>query len=156
MPAYNPYGNAWTPNGPTWNQPQYPIQQVTPYTTQSTYSGTGSYLYNRQPRNNMPRVAGPESAKAFPMNPGDEIVVFDANDPVFYFLSADDSGFKQMKTFEFHEKAPDVLDVQPQISEAAIPDHLVTKDDFEGLQKQVQAFATDLSEVKKMIEGLVS
>ena len=155
MPGFNPYqGGAWTPNGPLQNQYfnpyQYPQQSAVP-----TYSGTGSHLYGRQPRNNMPRVSGPESAKAYPMNPGDEIVVFDANEPVFYFLSADDSGFKQMKTFEFQEKAPDVLDVQPQTGMADLPD-LVTKDDFDDLKKQVATFSSNLSELKEMLEGLVS
>jgi hypothetical protein len=158
MAGYNPYaGGAWTPNG-TLTLPQYQGPGYFPqYPTQvaPTYSGTGSHLYGRQPRNNMPRVSGPESAKAYPMNPGDEIVVFDANEPVFYFLSADDSGFKQMKTFEFNEKAPDVLDVQPQVNTMEIPD-LVTKGDFDGLKKQVEAFSSDLSELKEMIEGLVS
>ena len=163
MAGFNPYaGGAWTPNG-TMTLPQYQSPGYFPqYPTQvvPTYSGTGSHLYGRQPRNNMPRVSGPESAKAYPMNPGDEIVVFDANEfdanePVFYFLSADDSGFKQMKTFEFNEKAPDVLDVQPQASAMDLPD-LVTKEDFDGLKKQVETFSSNLSELKEMLEGLVS
>ena len=154
MAGFNPYaGGAWTPNGPTWAQPQYPVPQASPYTP--TYSGTGSHLFSRQPRNNMPRVSGPESAKAFPMNPGDEIVVFDANDPVFYFLSADDSGFKQMKTFEFTEKAPDVLEVKPQLEELESAG-FATKDDVDSLKETVSTLCTDLAEVRKMLEGLVS
>lgn len=152
MAGFNPYNSgAWTPGGPLQQQYfspyQYPQQSMPPG---YTYSGTGSHLQSG-PRSNILRVTGPESAKAYPMSPGDKVVLFDENEAVFYHLSADDSGFKSMRTFEFSEKAPDVIEVPPQTDAVESPD-LATKEDLGSIEKEI-------SEIKKMLkefEGLVS
>lgn len=148
MSGINPYaGGTWAPQY-TWT-PQY-SPYVTPQPAPS-YTGTGgarSMPTAQQSVNNLLRVTGPESAKAYSIPPNSSVVLFDANDPVFYLKSTDDSGFATLRTFEFTERAPDVLDVKaevPAIDTAAF----ASKEDFQALDEKIENIAD-------LLKGLVS
>jgi hypothetical protein len=125
--------NGWMPNNNNWqwNQPYQQQQQ----------------LNNRNSINNIFRVTGPESAKAYPLCRDSSVVLFDADNPVFYLKTTDDGGFPlPLRTFSFEEiKTPEVQPVVEQIDTS----NFVTKDDLEGLQNNI-------SELKNMLEGLVN
>ncbi len=125
--------NGWMPNNNNWqwNQPYQQQQQ----------------LNNRNSINNIFRVTGPESAKAYPLGRDSSVVLFDADNPVFYLKTTDDGGFPlPLRTFSFEEiKTPEVQPVVEQIDTS----NFVTKDDLEGLQNNI-------SELKNMLEGLVN
>lgn len=130
------YNNTWMPNywsgGWTWNMPyQQPNNQ-------------GNNIQQQQPINNLLRVTGPESAKAYSIPPNSNVVLFDADNPIFYLKSTDDSGFANLRTFKFEEQK--VIEVQPQVEQNS---NSVTKNDLEALEK-------DISELKEMLEGLVN
>lgn len=131
------YGNDWGtwPTGP-WT--------YTPTRTVPTYSGTGSHLQMQRPVNNVLRVTGPESAKAYQVPPNSDVILFDANDPVFYWKSTDDSGFGTLRVFDFTERKQ--VEVEP-VLEAANVD-FATRDDVEDLKKK-------LSDISKALEGLM-
>lgn len=141
MPGFNSYNQnttgTWQPQGaaPYYNPYQYPQQ-----TSMPGYLQQGA---RQQPQNNLLRVTGPESAKAYSLPPNSSVVLFDADNPIFYLKSTDDSGFATLRTFEFAEKAPEVVDVQA----------MTATDD---LRNEVDGMKTDISEIKKLLEGLVS
>ena len=99
----------------------------------------------QQPVSNILRVTGPESAKAYPVSPNSDVILFDGENPVFYWKSTDDSGFASIRTFTFEEQKQEVQPIIEQIDTS----NFVTKNDLEILEK-------DVSELKNMLEGLVS
>ena len=135
MPNSNSNWAHWAPMNNNYGNP-YTWQPNTQYPAPSTY------LHNQRPENNLIRVTGPESAKAYPVPPGSSVVLFDADNPIFYLLEKDDSGFPSLRTFEFSEKAP-VVEVQP----VPTPTN--------ELKEEVDGLKNDISEIKKLLEGLV-
>lgn len=136
MPAGQYYNNNnnWTPNNWTaawpWNQPYQPQNNI----------------QNQQPVDNILRVTGPESAKAYPLPKKSQVVLFDSDNPIFYVKATDDGGFpKPLRSFMFEEITPNQTASEPQ-TEAS---DLVTKDDLKELEN-------NLSELKAMLEGLVN
>ena len=135
MPTNYPQTN-WAPmnNQPTtW--PSNPYQ----------WSGGSGPSWNQQaqrkPYSNLLRAAGPESAKAFQMAPNDVVVLFDANNPTFYLVSSDDSGFKTMRTFDFQER------IQEDVEPPAVDD---------GMREEIDTLKSDVREIKELLKGLVS
>lgn len=144
---------AW-PNGtgmPSWvYRPEittpYPYQtQTNPYSVGPGYSQP----FMPRPQNNLLKVTGPESAKAYPIAPNSEVALFDAENPVFYVKTTDASGYPTLRTFKFEEVTPQVIDVQPS-AEVTQPDlsEFASKKDLVGLQ-------ADISEIKETLKGLM-
>ena len=129
MPPANNWYGGWHYNTPYQQQQQNSLQQ------------------QQQPVNNILRVTGPESAKAYSIPADSNVILFDANNPVFYLKTTDDGGFPHpLRTFKFEEiKAPDTSAPSEQIDTS----NFATKDDLEILQNNVL-------ELKEMLEGLVS
>lgn len=138
MPA-GQYNN-WMPNNWSgtwqWNQPYQP---------QMSYNNNNNNNI-QQPVSNILRVTGPESAKAYPVSPNSNVILFDGENPVFYWKSTDDSGFASIRTFTFEEQKQEK--VQPTV-EQIDTSKFITKNDLEALEK-------DVSELKEMLEGLVN
>ncbi len=102
--------------------------------------------YSPQQQNvtgNILKAAGPESAKAYPSNPGTDSVLFDANEPIFYFVSKDDSGFPTLRTFKFEEVFP-----EKQATQENSEDILKLKDELGSVKNEI-------SELKELLKGLV-
>ena len=140
--AMNQYN--WAPynNMPTTWQPntQYP-----PPSNVQGYVQDRSYR-PLQPINNVLRAMGPESAKAYPMGPNSNVVLFDAQEPTFYWVSTDDSAFKSMRIFDFKEReqASEVLPV----AEAMDTSGFATKDDIDAIR-------AELANISEALKGLV-
>ena len=49
-------------------------------------------------------VNGLESAKAYPTQPSQTVLLMDNNEDVFYIVESDASNFKTIKEYEFHER----------------------------------------------------
>lgn len=102
----------------------------------------------QQPVNNIIRVTGPESAKAYPLGERSSVILFDAENPIFYLKTTDDGGFPNpLRSFSF-EEIKTVENQQPAIEQTDAV-NFATKEDFETLEKNV-------SELKNMLEGLVN
>lgn len=142
MAGFNPYNNM------TWT-PQYTAQPYSYPQPGATYSGNGSHTRPPAPNtNNLIRVTGPESAKAYPLGPNSVVLLLDGNDPVFYIKTTDDGGFASMRTFDFTERVPEVVDVKGELSEIDTSG-FATKDDLETLNKKLDGIAD-------VLKGLVS
>lgn len=100
---------------------------------------------NQQPVNNLLRVTGPESAKAYSLPPNSNVVLFDAENPIFYWKSTDDSGFATLRTFIFEEQKA----VEPSTVEQMDTSNFATKDDLSILKDNIL-------EMKELLEGLVN
>lgn len=140
MPVGQYNNNGWMPPNNNWSngwQLNQLYQQQRPNNINN----------NQQPVNNILRVTGPESAKAYSIPADSSVVLFDANNPVFYLKTTDDGGFPHpLRTFSFEEiKVPETQ----QTVETMDMSNFVTKDDVEILR-------TDISEMKKILEGLVN
>lgn len=141
MPAY--YPPATTATTPYWGY--RPEMMGVPQTVPTSYSPT----FSQRPQNNLLRVTGPESAKAYPIPPNSEVALFDGENPVFYVKTTDASGYPTLRTFKFEEVAPQVIDVQPAAE--------VTQPDLSGYASKddVDALRSDISEIKEALKGLV-
>lgn len=76
---------------------------------------------------NVIRVTGIEGAKAFPVAPSSQVVLFDDNRDVFYFKSTDSGGYPTLQACSFallREDAPPV------------PDY-VTRAEFDELKEMI-------------------
>ena len=136
MAGFDPFspGNPWV-GYPTASPYQYP-------------QPTGMMQPHKPgPVNNLLRVTGPESAKAYSVPPNSSVVLFDANEAIFYLKSTDDSGFATLRTFEFSEKAPDVLDVPGKL-DAVDVSGFATKEDLESIEKK-------LADISESLKGLI-
>ena len=97
----------------------------------------------QKPENNIIRVTGPESAKAYPLGRDSAIVLFDAKNPIFYLKTTDDGGFPlPLRTFRFEE----IIEQPPEPIDTS---NFATKSDLEDLEKNI-------SELKNLLEGLVN
>ena len=136
-----PYNN-WTPNNNwnnnwnnnrVWNQPRPQFNNNINNVSQ-------------QPVDNILRVAGPESANAYPLPEKSNIVLFDANNPMFYWKTTDDNGYPYpLRAFKFEE----VKLSEPQSTNDTDTSMFATKEDLATLQNNV-------FEIKQMLEGLVN
>ena len=132
--------NNWMPNnwsnGWQWNQPQ--VNNIQPQINNV-----------QQPVNNILRVTGPESAKAYSIPAKSSVVLFDAENPIFYLKTTDDGGFPHpLRVFTFEElKTSETL--QPVNQEQFDVSNFATKEDLAMLE-------TNVNEIKEILEGLVN
>ena len=137
-----PYNN-WTPNNNwnnnwnnnrAWNQPR------------PQFNNNINNISQQQPVDNILRVAGPESANAYPLPEKSNIVLFDANNPMFYWKTTDDNGYPYpLRAFKFEE----VKINESQSTNDTDTSMFATKEDLATLQNNV-------FEIKQMLEGLVN
>ena len=134
-------------NWPNWkvNYPMATWQPNTQWPLPSNFTGYSQERFRQQqPFSNIVRVSGPESAKAYYMPPNSQGVMFDADEPIFYWKSTDDSGFPTLRTFKFEEVTP--VEVKGTVEEFA---------EKTPLEKDVEDLKTDILVIKEMLEGLV-
>ena len=144
MPV-GPYNNNWIPNNNwnnnNWNNNNRMWNQLRPQ-----FNNNMNNISQQQPVDNVLRVAGPESANAYPLPEKSNIVLFDANNPMFYWKTTDDNGYPYpLRAFKFEEVKLNEL----QATENTDTSTFATKDDLIALQNNV-------FEIKQMLEGLVN
>lgn len=102
--------------------------------------------------NNVLRVMGVESAKEFRVGPNSQVILMDADKPVFYLKRSDDSGYADVRAFEFKEipLQPEPIQTPSQVVEeqSTEPTLFATKDELSELRHEIKEF-------KKTIEDLV-
>ena len=49
-----------------------------------SFNNNNNMQQPQQPVSNILRVTGPESAKAYPVSPNSDVILFDGENPVFY------------------------------------------------------------------------
>lgn len=127
-------GWVYNPTRWTWNSPENAYKTV-PY----PYQFNQNFVHQQ---NNLIRVAGPESAKEYPLGPNSAVILMDAENPVFYLKTTDDGGFATLRMFDFEERVEKekVIDVSPEI--------YASKDDIEVLRKS-------LDDIKETLKGLM-
>ena len=108
-------------------QPRYQ-QPVQGYAQQLSQRGTNFF-----------RVSGFEGAKAFPMGPNEQAVLFDDNRDVFYFKSTDSGGYPTIQPCSYtllREDAP------------SAPDY-VTRAEFDELKEMIANGKQPVREAKQ-------
>lgn len=80
-------------------------------------------------------VQGEAGAKAYPVQPGHNIILMDSESDCFYIKSTDISGIPSpLRTFRYSEVTPNQQVKQPEINTA----QFVTRDEFEELKRMIQ------------------
>lgn len=106
---------------------------------QSLLAGmTGNNQNMTVPKRSVITVAGLNEARGFNLNPGESIVLIDANDDVFYIKECDEIGKSTTRSFKYEEV---------QLDEA--PAGAVSKKEFDKL-------SGDVKELKSMVKEFVN
>lgn len=137
---YNPTTNT----GP-WSNPYLTVPGNGTTTTTGPWSRTMPPLTRY---NNMLQVMGVDSAREFQIGPNSQVLLMDSNRPVFYVKKSDDSGYSEIKAYEFHEIPLDPMP-EPKAEENRKAEEAKTKPDPAYVTKK------DFDDFKKMIEELV-
>lgn len=127
--GYNPSFNTFT--NPSFTNNQYPPAYTAPMTQRS---------------NGMLWVQGEAGAKSFLVGAGQQVVLFDSEEPVFYVKSADMSGMPSMRKYTYTEnieKTPEKTDFSPEL------DKYLTKDEFYAEMAKFKDNTTDEKTTKK-------
>ena len=91
-----------------------------------------------QPKRSVITVAGLNEARGFNLNPGESIVLIDANDDFFYIKECDEIGKSTTKSFKYEEV---------QLEETPVGS--VSKKEFDKL-------SGDVKELKSMVKEFVN
>ena len=106
---------------------------------QSLLAGmTGNNQNMTVPKRSVITVAGLNEARGFNLNPGESIVLIDANDDVFYIKECDEIGKSTTRSFKYEEV---------QLEET--PAGTVSKKEFDKL-------SGDVKELKSMVKEFVN
>ena len=102
---------------------------MTPF---QSYPQAGGYGFPsfQQPQtilNQVQYVNGMESAKAYNLRPNESAILMDSNNPIFYHVQADASGYRTIKAYQFQE----VHENKPE-------DIYLTKKEFHDWISQIQ------------------
>ena len=110
----------------SYYQPQYPVQQ----TVQPT-----------QQNNGITWVQGENSAKSYPVAPGQSILLMDSEDSVFYIKSTDQSGMPSpLRIFDYTERK----------NNAAINNNIATQNEVDYISRsEFDAFKSEIQSVIK-------
>ena len=100
---------------------------------------TGTNLNNQttQPKRGVITVAGLSEARGFNLNPGESVVLIDANDDVFYIKECDEIGKATTRSFKYEEV---------ELEEKS---NAVSKKEFDKL-------SSDVKELKGMIKEIAN
>jgi hypothetical protein len=123
MAIYN-YGLPVNYQTPMVYQPQYPMQQTISNTpiTMNQSSGAGIIW-----------VQGEAGAKAYPVAPGNSVLLMDSESECFYIKSTDASGVPMpLRSFTYTE----VVQTQPQETKTDAS-QFVTREEFEELKRML-------------------
>lgn len=97
---------------------------------------TGNNLNNAaQPKRSVITVAGISEARSFNLNPGESIVLIDANDDVFYIKECDEIGKSTTRCFMYEE------------TELEETSGAVSKKEFDKLSGDVKELKTMIKEI---------
>ena len=102
----------------------------------SLLAGMTGNNQNTQAKRQVITVAGLNEARSFNLNPGESVVLIDANEDVFYIKECDDIGKSTTKCFKYEETAIDDVSTNG-----------VTKKDFDKL-------SSDVKELSKLVKEL--
>lgn len=98
---------------------------------------TGNNQNTAQPKRSVITVAGLSEARGFNLNPGESIVLIDANDDVFYIKECDEIGKSTTRSYKYEEV---------ELEETA---GAVSKKEFDKL-------STDVKDLKDMVKELTN
>lgn len=85
---------------------------MTPFQSYPQATGGFGFPSFQQPQtiNQVQYVNGMESAKAYNLRPNESAILMDNNNPIFYHVQADASGYRTIKAYQFqavHEDKPE-------------------------------------------------
>jgi HAMP domain-containing protein len=134
MPYYNSFQQSYTPYGQQM-QPQ-PMMQMQPQQSYATQS------------NSINWVQGEIGAKAYPVAPGNSVLLMDSDDKYFYIKSADASGMPMLRKYTYNE----VVDNVPRLEQSHDSREVDTS--YQASREEVKAMKEEIEELKKQIETM--
>ena len=125
MAFYNGFPATYYPPNITNTMYQPPVQQAQSAVNQTQQTGNG-----------LVWVQGEAAAKSYPLAPNATVLLMDSEGERFYLKSADASGMPlPLRVFEYRE-----VTAQGAKPEQTAPAGYVTKDEFDALRNDFEAF----------------
>lgn len=97
--------------------------------------------------NNFIKIHNEKEVEAYPVVPGNTIVLWDEKEPFFYMKTADASGMATTKIYEYKEHV--AAAEKPAEHVCSCSDKFVAKKDFEVLQGEIKRLAKKIDELSK-------
>lgn len=110
-------------------QPQYPYA----YSPASSYTMPMNLPSQQRSSSSIVWVQGEAGAKAYPVAPGNTVLLMDSETNQFYIKSLDASGKPTTKTYVYEEKANET----EKVTEDTPQNDFVTRKEFAELKKQL-------------------
>ena len=122
------------------NYGAYPTGGYMQPAQQQYYPATAQPMMQTQPQQTPASplwVQGEAGAKAYPVAPGNSVLLMDSERNVFYIKSADASGMPMMRTFDYTERT---AAQNPPVQAAQMPQgDYVTRAEFDALARKLDA-----------------
>lgn len=97
--------------------------------------------------NNFIKIHNEKEVEAYPVVPGNTIVLWDEKEPFFYMKTADVSGMTAIKIYEYKERVAEAEKPAEHVCQCG--DKFVTKKDFEALQVEMDRLTKRIDELSK-------
>lgn len=119
------------------------------YPQQSYQQNQQSYQQSQPSNSSINWVQGEVGAKAYPVAPGNSILLMDSDDQCFYIKSADTTGMPSLRKYAYYEVIEDAM---TQKSGAVSDEHDTTfyagRDEVKALEEEIQNLKEELSKMK--------
>lgn len=91
---------------------------------------------NRQPSVSVAYVQGENAAKAYPVQPGQTMYLFDTENPVMYVKTTDQNGYPALRIFDYKERIQNEKETVPPPTETK-PDY-ISREEFDKFRNEIR------------------
>lgn len=128
------YDATWNPQGYTMPNYNYSSQPLYPYAySPASYSTPVNLPSQQRASSSIVWVQGESGAKAYPVAPGNTVLLMDSENNQFYIKSLDASGKPTTRTYVYEEK----VEENEKVHEEKPQNDFVTREEFTELKKQL-------------------
>ena len=147
MNYYNPSIPQENPNMQNGQQfQQIPVQQPQQMPMQTPIQQMT--MAQPTPTNDMLFVLNETEATAYPVAPNNSVTLWDKNKDTVYIKSVNMQGVPSMRILDYVERNADNAFKTPHKHDYQCGNKFVSKDDFEALQREINALRGELDELK--------
>ena len=91
---------------------------------------------NRQLSVSVAYVQGENAAKAYPVQPGQTMYLFDTENPVMYVKTTDQNGYPSLRIFDYKERIQNEKETVPPTTETK-PDY-ISREEFDKFRNEIR------------------
>ena len=150
-PYYAPYQRPMMYYNPSIPQEAQPMQSGQPYgqPIQQPQMQQPMQMAQPAPTNDMIWVLSEVEAQSYPVAPNNSVILWDKNNDVIYIKSANMQGVPSMRILDYQERTPDNSHKSSDKHECQCGSKFVSIDNFNALQRDFEAFKSELQAIKE-------